>query len=142
MPIRGQVVDLLNASAHEHWNCFHNARTSFLRVESTSSIETYVKVLSHSDFTLCPAGGNAETYRMYEAMVLGSVPVLQRALNNSNMYRRYHCQHTYAFVQDLNPPVVWLDDWSQLPAIMTELLQETSEQIYQRRCVPEHACVW
>ena len=90
--------------------------------------------LTSSDFTLCPAGGNAETYRMYEAMVMGSVPILQRSLNASNMFPWYPCQHTYAFVQDLNPPVVWLDDWSELPAIMEALRRETDEQIYQRRC--------
>ena len=135
------MVDLLNDTAHQHWNCFYSTRQTFLNIEPKTSAEFFVSVLTSSDFTPCPAGGNAESYRIYEAMVLGSVPILQRTLNNGNMHRNYHCQHTYAFVQDLNPPVVWLDDWSQLPAIMDALRRETDEQIYQRRCAGALHCI-
>ena len=38
----------------------------------------YRRALQTSDFTLCPAGSNVESYRIYEAMSYGSVPILQR----------------------------------------------------------------
>lgn len=47
--------------------------------EEFDYIGDYIQVLSDSDLTLCPAStsGSAETHRIYEALSLGSIPVVQ-----------------------------------------------------------------
>ena len=133
VPARGLVVDMLNSPQYAHWNCYTSARDKFPKKESAESMDAFAGVLRDSDFTLCPSGGNAESYRIYESMILGAVPILERDVTHDKTYSRYHCQYTYQFLKDLNPPVVWLDNWSELPAVMEALLKETPEQMYQRR---------
>jgi len=36
-------------------------------------------IVKRSTFTLCPRGHNAETFRLYEAIAVGSIPVLARS---------------------------------------------------------------
>jgi len=36
-----------------------------------------VSVLKSSDLTLCPVGLNSESYRIYEALSVGSLPVVE-----------------------------------------------------------------
>ncbi len=46
------------------------------RYAQGSTLENYVDVLSRSQFTLCPAGAGTSSYRLFEAMRGGSVPVI------------------------------------------------------------------
>ena len=43
------------------------------------SLSDYIQALSDSDLTLCPSSesGNSETYCIYEALSLGSIPVVE-----------------------------------------------------------------
>ena len=134
-PIRLRVLEILGMANHSHWNCHSSSRPKFVQMhnERGSDQERYVSVLHNSDFTLCPAGYNAEAYRIYEAMLLGSVPVLEYNVTRKKIDAKYHCAFTYEFIKDLNAPVVWVDDWEQLEPVMEALLRETPEQIYQRR---------
>lgn len=42
------------------------------------SFDEYVAILSQTVFTPCPAGNNPETFRHYEALELGSIPLIIR----------------------------------------------------------------
>lgn len=44
--------------------------------ETEESLNKYINILSRSFLTLSPAGKNPECYRLYEAISLGSVPVV------------------------------------------------------------------
>ena len=46
-------------------------------METEESMSEYVQVIRQSDLTLNPVGLNVECYRIYEAMALGSVPVVE-----------------------------------------------------------------
>lgn len=46
------------------------------RYAQGSDLENYVEVLARSRFTLCPAGSGTSSYRLFEAMRAGSVPVI------------------------------------------------------------------
>ena len=45
--------------------------------ESPESKQQYLYALSNSDLTLSPVGINTECYRIFEAMAMGSVPVVE-----------------------------------------------------------------
>jgi len=45
--------------------------------ETSQSLSDYVSVLKSSDLTLCPVGLNSESYRIYEALSVGSLPVVE-----------------------------------------------------------------
>lgn len=46
------------------------------RYAQGSALNSYVQVLARSQFTLCPAGAGTSSYRLFEAMRAGSVPVI------------------------------------------------------------------
>ena len=130
---RHDVVAMLTDPTHAAWQCHVKWREHYQPTDSAESADEYALVVAASDFTLCPAGSNAESYRIYEAMSMGSVPVLQRSVNSSNMYPGYHCEYAYENLKDMRAPVVWLDNWSQLPAVMERLRAESPYQTYRRR---------
>jgi hypothetical protein len=50
--------------------------------------EEYMKVLMDTKFVACPRGNNVETFRFYEALECGCIPIfteLPRALEDSNI---------------------------------------------------------
>ena len=75
----------------------------------------YIKVLCDSVFTLVPAGHNPETYRMYEAVEAGSIPVVVR----QDLYGgRANCKGSLHHW--VNAPLLVLDSWDDLyPTIET-----------------------
>ena len=68
-------------------------------------------------------------------LAVGSVPILQRAVDEKDMYNGYTCRYAYENVKDANAPVVWVDNWEQLPSVLDALAREPPEQTYKRRCV-------
>lgn len=49
----------------------------WLAEETHEGLQSYLQILKSSDLTLCPVGKNSESYRIYEAMSVGSVPVIE-----------------------------------------------------------------
>ena len=58
--------------------------------ESKEGLSSYLHILRSSDLTLCPVGMNSESYRIYEAMSLGSVPVIEDVVVNVNCSSHPH----------------------------------------------------
>ena len=142
---RANTVYLVESNPQ--WHCFLDTSVHWStdKIEKNHTLaemvaESYVHTTLNSDFSLCPAGGNVESYRIYESAELGSIPILTRNETRMTMYKHYQCTTTYPFLQEFNAPFVWLDSWDELPQVMEALMQETPEQIYQRRCVSVHDC--
>jgi len=49
----------------------------WLPLESEQSRQLYLDIVLQSDLTLSPVGLNTECYRIYEALSLGSIPVVE-----------------------------------------------------------------
>lgn len=76
--------------------------------------DVYSQLLMDSRIVLCPRGGSLETYRFFEALSCGSVPVTERLPD------RYF--YTGA-------PSARVRDWSELPLVLERLLSD-SEQLH------------
>ena len=77
----------------------------------------YGRVLRESIFTLCPSGQNPETYRIYEALESGSIPILAM----DTYYRNHKCNNAYApFIQS-GAPFIYLQSWYELPRFLRSL---------------------
>lgn len=94
--------------------------------------ERYREILGDSTFTLCPQGHNPETYRLYEALEMGSIPVLVRAkfstfVHSVAQLETYKSGITPCKGHDMpwtGAPFVWLDSWEELPAVLLALLND------------------
>ena len=79
----------------------------------------YIKVLLDSVFTLVPAGHNPETYRMYEAVEAGSIPVLLR----QDLYGgRANCKGSLHHWVDA--PLLVLDSWDDLYQTIETMMRD------------------
>jgi len=86
------------------------------------STDDYMEVLLDSVFTLAPAGGNPECYRIFEAVEAGSIPVFLKAdldKEDSRCVRSLH--HWY------NSPALIVDTWDDLYPTMTALMKNITE---------------
>jgi len=95
----------------------------------------YVEVLRNSDLTLNPAGKNVECYRIYEAMALGSVPVIEDTSVTascgtaaSDGYRQ-----VLRLLKQHEAPVMYVSDWRQLLAVLRREQQMSLTDIIARR---------
>ncbi len=74
---------------------------------------------------------NSETYRIYEAMAYGSVPVLEDLMTSG------HCGQDasapFRLLKKYNAPVIFVKDWDELPAILQKEKERTDSEIRERR---------
>lgn len=78
----------------------------------------YAKVLLNSIFTLAPIGNNPESFRIYEAIESGSIPVIAKDAK----YNRRRCRDALAPMKDA--PFVYLSDWGQLEDRLRNLMND------------------
>ncbi|GIY97710.1 ribitol-5-phosphate xylosyltransferase 1 [Caerostris extrusa] len=115
--------------------CFIKARYEWQPKETKNSLSIYIQSLHLSDLTLSPVGMNTECYRIYEAMSFGSVPVVENVMTPGI------CGDSKALIgssplrllKSLNAPIIYVNDWSQLPDIISRELQMPLEEKIQRR---------
>lgn len=78
---------IFNANTHpsrpailEHFKNFGSG----IVTESLNGInfETYTNIVANSFFTICPRGNGIDTHRMWESLVLGSIPVIEDCINS------------------------------------------------------------
>lgn len=98
--------------------------------DAVSHSDAYSQLLMNSQITLCPRGGSLETYRFFEAVRCGCVPVSE-ALPD----RRYYT----------GAPGIRVHRWSELPEVVDRLLADgdglrvAHEQVlrwWEDRCSP------
>jgi hypothetical protein len=130
-----------NASSHQ------NERKSFARFTNNCIPDLYVlpsngfskgfnvglysAVMEDSIFAPCPAGNNAETIRLYDALEVGSIPI---SLTHEFLYSA----DALALIGPAPFPI--LNSWEELPAFlnqMREVLKSRPEEIsqLQARCL-------
>jgi hypothetical protein len=98
--------------------------------ETSDSLEAHVSALLNSELTLCPGGFNAETYRIYEALSCGSVPVFVIEGNSGN------CHSPLRLLKSYGIPGIFLNTWDDLPALLqNELSLSLMEKVERRRRV-------
>jgi hypothetical protein len=79
-------------------------------VKNTYKIADYWKELQESKFVLCPSGLGWDTYRSWEALILGAFPVLETYYRTDGFYQAYD-----------ELPVLWVDHYDNVtPALLEE----------------------
>jgi len=98
-------------------------------------MSNYVKVLRSSDLTLNPAGKNVECYRVYEAMALGSVPVIEDAAVMPLCGTAVGEDHrqVLSLLKQHNAPVIYVSNWRHLLGILQREQNMSSAEIIARR---------
>lgn len=98
--------------------------------------DDYNKLLLHSKVTLSPAGTAPECGRTLEAVVMGSIPVIEvwDEEGNAPLYSKSKCLRgdNNAFYRDSNAPVFWVRDWrNDLPTVAAALADTARMQVMQ-----------
>jgi hypothetical protein len=87
----------------------------------------YVDLLRESQFTACPLGKNPESYRVYEAIMAGSLPIVENYNYEPGVHLhpsyadKFHClpHQNYAALKLYKPPLLFIDDWQRdLPRLL------------------------
>ena len=88
-------------------------------------VDDYASILQDSKITLSPAGSNPECFRTMEAVMMGSIPVIEDWEEEGwspLAFENYYClkeDNNYFF---RNAPVYWVKDWKRdLPPIVRYL---------------------
>jgi hypothetical protein len=68
----------------------------------------YVQVLTQAVFTPCPSGSNEESYRIWEALEAGSIPIIKK----SRAWKPLGRDH----------PLPMLESWDELPQLLEALM--------------------
>eukprot|EP00924_Labyrinthula_sp_SR-Ha-C_P005660 snap_masked-scaffold_14-processed-gene-1.15-mRNA-1 protein AED:0.87 eAED:0.88 QI:0/0/0/0.5/1/1/2/0/465 len=127
---RAQLLQHLETFSDQFTSSFYLYLTPKFSRESAEKANRYirpseyVKILFESHFTLCPLGHNPDTYRFYEALEAGSIPVV---VTGSESYVEHGCQDSLhpllSFMPDINP-IVALKDWNELESFITDILSD------------------
>jgi hypothetical protein len=98
--------------------------------------DKYAKIVLNSVYTLSPLGHNAESFRLFEAMEAGSIPIISLGEN----YKNHKCrQSLHPFLNEFTPygaaPMIVLSDWDELPDTLKMLTERSEEDVddHQRR---------
>ena len=128
---RELLMGLLKANTY---NCFVKARYIWLEKESKESRSIYHDVLQNSDLTLCPVGINSESYRIYEALSYGSVPVLEDIMTPGQCGKdKIDRNPPYLLLKKYKAPVIYIKDWHELPDLLQKEDLLSHRDVIRRR---------
>lgn len=82
--------------------------------ETQHSLSQYINILNNSDYTLCPVGKNTECYRIYEALSLGSIPIVEDVMTSGQ------CDSPLRLLKKYDAPVIYVNNWSNLNATLSD----------------------
>lgn len=92
--------------------CFVANRAEWRDRDTVEESAQFLRALRDSDYTLCPAGRNTEAYRIYEAAVSGSVPVVEDVDGPG-------CRDSlYLLRTEQRAPFLFLSNWTVLPDML------------------------
>ncbi|MCL4147880.1 UNVERIFIED_CONTAM: hypothetical protein GTU68_036609 [Idotea baltica] len=126
---RAPLFSFLKTSKLAKVQCIIKERKEWSASESPQSSGEYVDILLKSDITLCPSGFNTETYRVYEAMAAGSIPVIEDVPSKGS------CDEAsgWRLLKRFNPPVIWIKEWSKLKSILIKERKMSIKEKTERR---------
>ncbi len=96
-----------------------------VRNPDTTTVAEYRATLLASSFTLAPVGTADDCFRFWEAVEAGSVPIFVRRKGNINT----NCPDAFEDVLATKPPIVLLEDWSDLPAFAETVTENDVEKM-------------
>eukprot|EP00055_Hartaetosiga_balthica_P008490 m.31805 g.31805 ORF g.31805 m.31805 type:complete len:453 (+) comp6336_c0_seq1:74-1432(+) len=124
---REKLLSILRQSGLDK-HCFINARTRWLAHETVQTAEEYKNILLQSDFTLSPIGQNTECYRHYEAIVAGSIPIVEDVIQPESCGT-----NPIQLLKDHNAPFIFIKSWDDLPTILKHEMRRTPLEMHERR---------
>ncbi|GFU89586.1 ribitol-5-phosphate xylosyltransferase 1 [Trichonephila clavipes] len=114
--------------------CFIKARYEWQPKETKNSLSIYIQSLHWSDLTLSPVGMNSECYRIYEAMSFGSIPVVENVMTPGICSAsKTHMAPPLRLLKTFKAPLIYINDWSELPQIISKELKMSLEEKIERR---------
>ena len=88
---------------------------------------TYTDVLAHSRLYACLAGDVWADTNIWNALEYGTIPVVERRANYKG------CVDPTGWLRRSGAPVLWVDDWSELPKVVAEALSDDAALEARRR---------
>ncbi|PNF28880.1 hypothetical protein B7P43_G03847 [Cryptotermes secundus] len=126
-----EILSRIIKSIDFHDNCIILERKRWLPLETEDSLKYYIDSLRKSDLTLCPVGKNTECYRIYEAMTLGSVPIIENLRTDGN------CDTSdvapLRLLKRYDAPVIYVKSWYELHELLKQEAELTLEEKVERR---------
>jgi hypothetical protein len=108
-------------------------QTSGFDAKDYLSTEEYAKILSQSVFTLCPMGHvNIDTFRVYESLEAGSIPVV---LKNGPLLNAIPSYWHFIFPGELELPFLVCDDWVEAALQVDAEVKSGLARIRAAKCV-------
>ena len=83
----------------------------------------------NSDLTLAPIGINSESYRIYEAISCGSIPVVEDVMSDGNCSGTLQ-QTPFRLLKAYNAPLIYFTDW---PRELSTILQSHEKLPYEKK---------
>jgi hypothetical protein len=107
-------------------------KTKHFNSDDYLSTEKYCDILSNSLYTICPQGhANNETFRIFEALEAGSIPVV---LKNSESHPFNPGYWHYLFPGEPQLPFVVAEDWENALSIVSNDLKLRQASKRQKQC--------
>jgi len=110
--------------------CYTKMRSDWTPKETKDSAALYRRVLKESDLTLCPVGINSESYRIYESISYGSVPVLEDIVTPGKCDFE---KGPFRVLKKYKAPVIFVKDWNELKDIIIKEKTMTMRRKIKRR---------
>ncbi|OQV22242.1 Transmembrane protein 5 [Hypsibius exemplaris] len=107
--------------------CYIQVRYDWPEQETYQSATDYAKTLQQSDSVLSPVGMNSECYRVYEALSVGSLPVIE------DQKAPGVCDTPYRLLREYNVPAMFIGDWDELPGILEYLTSLSDTELLHQR---------
>jgi hypothetical protein len=80
---------------------------------------SFQDAVANSAFTLCPCGNNAETHRLWEALLAGSIPIQEDCADTESQAK------FISFVRRVLPEIIIIKNWNDLHLVLDEYEKDT-----------------
>ncbi|XP_049805444.1 ribitol-5-phosphate xylosyltransferase 1-like isoform X2 [Schistocerca nitens] len=127
---RQLLTDVIKKSGLQD-SCYIKGRKKWQPNETPETLKIYMSALLKSDLTLSPVGKNTECYRIYEAMSLGSVPVVEDVVTPGNCDTS--ADSPLRLLKQYGAPIIYVKSWHQLHIVLHQESQLTVEEKAARR---------
>jgi len=88
--------------------------------------EKYAELMQDSIFVPCPRGRALDTFRIYEALESGAIPIIELA----DGYARGHLPPDY-----FESPMIFVENWETAPAEMMKLVEDSTALLAKQKAV-------
>ncbi|XP_055336316.1 ribitol-5-phosphate xylosyltransferase 1-like isoform X1 [Paramacrobiotus metropolitanus] len=123
---RMQLVKALEGSKFTE-KCYIKTRYEWPESETEDSASDYLKTLETSESVLSPLGMNAECYRIYEALSVGALPIVEDQKSPGM------CDSPYRLLKEFNVPAYFVADWDELETTLEYLASLSEEELLHQR---------